>query len=94
MKSQELQQIRDILNDALDGLEGIANRASPDRSWPSLDVPTDPTHNQWEPHKDPEVKRLSNLVVAAAYQLINVVREPFLSLVDIACGVRDPSIHN
>ncbi|KAF7775852.1 hypothetical protein Agabi119p4_4245 [Agaricus bisporus var. burnettii] len=86
--SQELRQLRDILTKALEGLENIADRNSPNGSWPSLDMPISPVENQnqWEPHKDPEIQRLSNLVVAAAYQLINLVREPFASLVDVACG--------
>ncbi|XP_006460444.1 hypothetical protein AGABI2DRAFT_142674 [Agaricus bisporus var. bisporus H97] len=89
-KSQELRQLRDILTKALEGMENIADRNSPNGSWPSLDMPISPVENQnqWEPHKDPEIQRLSNLVVAAAYQLINLVREPFASLVDVACGVR------
>ncbi|KAF9449490.1 S-adenosyl-L-methionine-dependent methyltransferase [Macrolepiota fuliginosa MF-IS2] len=57
----------------------------PNGSWPSLDAPIDPVF-QFEAHQNQEIQKLSNIVVAAAYQLINVVREPFLSLVDIACG--------
>lgn len=88
MKSQELRQLREIIDDALDKLENITSRESPNGSWPPLDTPIDPILNQFEPHKNPEVQKLSNVVIAAAYQLISVVREPFMSLVDIACGVR------
>jgi hypothetical protein len=95
-KSQELLQLRDILTKALGELEDIAERDSPNGSWPSLDMPINSAQNRihWEPHQDPEVQRLSNLVVAAAYQLINLVREPFASLADVACGVSVSLFYN
>jgi hypothetical protein len=89
-KSQELRQLREILTKALGELDDVTRRNSPNGSWFSLDMPINCVQNQnhWEPHQDPEVQRLSNLVVSAAYQLINLVREPFASLADAACGVR------
>lgn len=85
MKSNELRQIREILIGALDDLENLPAREIPSGSWPSLYSPIDVDRN--EPHNNPKVQQICNVIIAAAYQLICLVREPFLTLADAACGV-------
>ncbi|KAF5363485.1 hypothetical protein D9756_001037 [Leucocoprinus leucothites] len=84
MQLNELRQLRGTLLRALDDLETLAERNIPSGSWPSLDSPVNVNHE--EPHNDPEAQKLSNLIIAAAYQLICLVRDPFATLIDAAGG--------
>jgi hypothetical protein len=85
MKSQELRQLGDILMNALCDLEKAAERYLPNGLWPPLDSPK--IDRQVPQNIRPEIQRPCNVIIAAAYQLINVVRDPFLSLVDAAGAV-------
>jgi len=84
MQTSELRQIRNLLVKAIDDLENTAARDLPGGSWPSLHSPI--TVNQ-QPRRKPDVQKLCSIIIAAAYQLICLVREPFSTLIDAAGGV-------
>jgi len=85
MQTSELRQIRDLLVKALDDLENTAARDLPKGPWPSLRSPI--SANQQQLHRKPDVQKLCSIIIAAAYQLICLVREPFSTLIDAAGGV-------
>lgn len=84
MQTTELRQLRSLLSRALDDLENTAARDLPNGSWPSLHSPI---RADQQVHRNPNVQSLCNIITAAAYQLICLVRDPFYTLIDAAGGV-------
>ena len=84
MQTSELRQIRNLLIEALDDLENTVARDLPGGSWPSLHSPIRANQQQ---HRKPDVQKICSIIIAAAYQLICLVREPFSTLTDAAGGV-------
>lgn len=76
----ELKALGSIIQNAINSIE--AKVASKGIDFPSLSTPTTPESEAAS--KLPEVEQASALIVAAAYQLIQSVRSPALTLVAIA----------
>ena len=84
--SSELEQLRKILNDALDRITVVCERRK--TTFPSLDSPADPSELLPSGiRNDPEILDAATVGVAAAAQLIATLQPPAVTLISSAFRV-------
>lgn len=85
MTFQDLRQLRTILNESLDTLEDIYRAQSLD--FPSLDDSYSSSPADFLAKNNPQAKGCIRTSVAAAYQILSMLRNPFAILEDAANAV-------